>query len=343
MGIQFVQMTDSALIDTDKFSASLRRKGIDLERRQILMTRFDESKQSEDLTLPANCGGFGRIHHFRRFYGNDWPDNPLPIDPALHFLGLPQRDDIQVQVFQNAICSWRCWYCFVDFDLLSANPDHSEFKTVDELIDLYLREPNRPSIIDLSGGQPDLVPEWGLWFADALATRGLDKKIYLWSDDNLSNDYLWRQLGSADLARLASYRNYGRVGCFKGFDEKSFSFNTKAQPDLFGVQFKLMRRLVEAGFDVYGYTTFTSNSDKDLSSHMSAFVDRLQSEIHPLFPLRTVPLPILKFTPTRARMGPQHERALSIQKDAVHAWSEELQRRFSKSTRSQQIFEHQIN
>ncbi|MGA2602977.1 MAG: radical SAM protein [Verrucomicrobiia bacterium] len=265
------------------------------------------------------------------------------MDPALHALGLPCSDEIQVQVFQNAICSWRCWYCFVDFDLLSANPRHSEFKTVEELIDLYLKEPNRPKIIDLSGGQPDLVPEWGLWFADALAARGLSKEIYLWSDDNLSNDYLWRHLESADLARLASYRNYGRVGCFKGFDEESFSFNTRAQPHLFDMQFKLMRRLVEAGFDVYGYTTFTSSSDKGLSNHMSIFIDRLQSEVHPLFPLRTVPLPILKFTPTRSRMGPQHERALLIQNDAVRAWTEELQRRFPKELRDRRIFQHRIN
>src|SRR6267154_1548523 len=180
------------VINTEKFSSALRERAIELANRRVLMTKFSGSEQEKDFSLPANCGGFGRIHHFRRNQGLDWPSNPLPIDPALHFLGYPPQDEIEVQVFQNAVCSWRCWYCFVDFDLLSANPDHSEFKTVDELIDLYLREPSGPSIIDLSGGQPDLVPEWGLWFADALATRGLDKKIYLWSDDNLSNDYLWR-------------------------------------------------------------------------------------------------------------------------------------------------------
>ena len=297
------------------------------------MTRFDQSQQSKDLTLPANC----------RSRGDDWPANPLPIDPALDFLGLPQRDEIQVQVFQNAICSWRCWYCFVDFDLLSANPEHSEFKTVEELLDLYLQEPSRPSIIDLSGGQPDLVPEWGLWFADALAARGLDREVYLWSDDNLSNDYLWRYLSSTDLARLASYENYGRVGCFKGFDSESFSFNTKANPELFDEQFGLMRRLVETGFDVYGYTTFTSATDRDLAKHMAIFVDRLQSEVHPLFPLRTVPLQIFEFTPTRKRMGPEHERALSIQKDAARAWTEELQRRFPENVRDKRIYEHQIS
>src|SRR5690606_5642000 len=136
--------------------------------------------------------------------------------------------------------------------LLSANPKHSEFKSASELLDLFEREPLRPPVIDLSGGQPDLVPEWCLWFADELKNRGLHEHIYLWSDDNLSNDYLWRFLSASQIKRLASYNNYGRVGCFKGFDEESFSFNTLAQPSLFDRQFQLMRKIVDDKFDVYG-------------------------------------------------------------------------------------------
>jgi uncharacterized Fe-S cluster-containing radical SAM superfamily protein len=336
-------MPAKAPIDTERLSASLRRKGIELESRRILITRFEGSKQAEDLTLPPNCDGWGRIHHFRRSQGVGWPSNPLPIDPARHALGLPEADTIQVQVFQNAICSWRCWYCFVDYDLLSANPNHSAFKTVDELIDLYLSEPTRSPIIDLSGGQPDLVPEWGLWFADALRERGLDQDVYLWSDDNLSNDYLWRYLTFDEIQRLASRPNYGRVGCFKGFDEHSFAFNTAAAPDLFEVQFRLMSRLVKSGFDVYGYTTFTSDDDTGLQSKMAAFVDRLQSEIHPLFPLRTVPLRISEFTPTAGRMQSEHRRSLEVQNQAVDAWAEELARRFPVEIRQRRVFDHRLD
>lgn len=329
-------------IDTEKFSSALRRKGIDVAARKILMTHFDKSKQLEDLTLPPNCDGWGRVHHFQRSAGSDWPANPLPIDPASHALGLPDSDAIQVQVFQNAICSWRCWYCFVDFDLLSANPDHSGFKSVEELIDLYLAEPQRPPIIDLSGGQPDLVPEWSLWFADSLSQRGLEREVFLWSDDNLSNDYLWKYLTTKEIYLLASYPNYGRVGCFKGFDEHSFSFNTSAAPELFGSQFRLMKRLVDAGFNVYGYATFTSDKDEGLAVRMTEFVDRLQSEIHPLFPLRMVPLRIFEFTPTRDRMRPEHHRSLEIQMEAVAAWSQELEKRFSPELLGRRIFEQEL-
>src|SRR5438874_8290079 len=164
-------------IDTTRFSETLRKKGIDLENKRVLITNYGQSDQSKDLTVPANCEGFGRIHHFRGSQPLPWPDNPLPIEPAAKCLKLPETELVRAQVFQNAICSWRCWYCFVDFDLLSGNRKFSEYKSVDELIDLYLKETDRPRIIDLSGGQPDLVPEWSLWFVQALKRRNLQKSV----------------------------------------------------------------------------------------------------------------------------------------------------------------------
>jgi uncharacterized Fe-S cluster-containing radical SAM superfamily protein len=327
------------VIDTERFSASLRQRALDPVTRRFRITTFNNSEQARDLTVPPNCGGCGRIHHFRREQGERWPANPLPIDPALRALCLPEVDTIEVQVFQVSVCSWRCWYCFVDFDLLSANPSHSVMLTVEELLDRYLQEPTRCPVIDLSGGQPDLVPEWGLWFADLIHRRGLDKSTYIWSDDNLSNDYLWRYLSVAEVNRLASYRNYGRVGCFKGFDPESFSFNTVAAPELFYRQFDLMRRLVDAGFEVYGYVTLTSALDGNLVGKVKEFVDRLQ-EIHPLFPLRTVPLQVLEFTPTSQRMRAETTRAMEVQYDAVSAWHEEIERRFSADTRVKKVYEH---
>lgn len=329
-------------IQTDRFSAALRSRGIDLANRRILITKYRDSLQTQDLTLPANCQGWGRIHHFYRGQSDAWLPNPLPIDPASRWLGLNFPDLIQAQVFQNAICSWRCWYCFVDFRLLSADSRYSSFLTAEEMLDLYLAEDGRPSIIDLSGGQPDLVPEWVLWFADAVAERGLQREIYLWSDDNLSNDYLWRFLGPEEVRRLSSYRNYGRVGCFKGFDSDSFAFNTHAEPTLFRQQFTRMKKTVDLGFDVYGYATFTALSDESLARRMSDFLDQLQELVHPIFPLRLVPLEIKAFTPTRRRMNADHERAIAVQKQVLLAWNQELQRRFSAPILEKRIFEHEL-
>ena len=100
-----------------------------------------------------------------------------------------------------------------------------------------------------------------------------------------------------------------------------------------------MRKLVDAGFDVYGYITLTSDDDKNIAASIADFMDRLQSEVHPKFPLRTIPLRIYEFNPTKDRMGPEHQRALEIQVDAVQAWTEELQKRFSTKLRELKITE----
>jgi uncharacterized Fe-S cluster-containing radical SAM superfamily protein len=327
------------LIDTRNFSGTLRRRGIDLSNNRVLITKFAGSEQANDLSLPPNCGGFGRIHHFHRDQGPGWPFNPLPIDVVARFFNQNPPDEMKIQVFQNAICSWRCWYCYVDFNLLSANKTYSEFKTAKELIDLFEAEPSTSAVIDLSGGQPDLVPEWSLWMADELERRDLSKSIFLWSDDNLSNDYLWRYLPAQDLERLASRENFARVGCFKGFDEHSFSFNTRAEPALFLQQFDLMRRLLHTGFDAYGYVTLTSDDRSSIKPKMTRFIDLLQEKVGEYFPLRVVPLRIRTFSPTKLRMLDQHQRAMAVQDEAVEAFREEIETRFTALERQRPIFE----
>jgi uncharacterized Fe-S cluster-containing radical SAM superfamily protein len=330
------------LINIDKTSSKLRPLGISLTGQKIRIACFSNSDQSNDFSLPSNCKGFGRIHHFRRFQGEGWPPDPLPIDPARHALGLPDADEISSEVFQNAICNLRCWYCYVDRRLITANPAYSSMLSVNEMLDNYLSEEIRPPMIDLSGGQPDLVPEWVLWFADAIQDRKLDKEIYLWSDDNLTTDFLWQFLSEREVNRLSSYKNYGRVGCFKGFDSNSFSFNTGAPPELFEAQFSLMRKLIISGFDVYGYVTLTSDTNKNINSQIARFVDRLQSDVNPIFPLRTVPQRILEFTPTKGRISVAQQKALEIQNEAVYFWQLELNKRFSKDVLKMRIYEHKL-
>ena len=322
-------------IQTDKFSTSLRRRGADVENRRLLITRFPGTEQAEDLSEPPNCDGFGRIRHFKRRHHQRWPD-PLPLDPACLSLERPPVDELRAQVFQNAICNWRCWYCYVDFSLLAGDLRHSDWLSADDLLDLYLEQENPPSMIDLSGGQPDLVPEWVLWMMDALTKRDLADRVYLWSDDNLSTDYLWRFLTPAQLRCLSEYPKYGRVACFKGFDPASFAFNTLAEPDLYERQFDLFRRLLDLAIDLYAYVTFTTPLLERMADKIKVFVDRLQG-LHELLPLRTVPLRIEAFTPTASRMEPVHKKAIDEQERVLDAWKRELSDRFDSAVRDRPI------
>lgn len=322
-----------AAIKTDDLSIRLRERSIRTETRQLLLTRFDGSAQEDDLTEPPNCGGYGRIHHFRVSTPEPWPANPLPILPAAHRLDVPVEHVMNAQVFQNAACNWRCWYCYVPYNLLAANEHLAGWLSVSQLIGLYLAEDERPLVIDCSGGQPDLVPEWVPWMMGELRNRGIADSVYLWSDDNLSNDYFWRYLNVGQLRTIAEYRNYGRVCCFKGYSSASFAFNTKADPSLFDRQFDLFARLKGFPIDLYAYATFTAPDDKGLSSAMADFIDRLQ-HIHPKLPLRLVPLRIEDYGVVSPRLKEIHHRAMVVQEQAIMAWNEELGRRFTSVDRS---------
>jgi len=321
-----------AVIDTDALSAQLRQRSIRPATQQLLISRIEGSDQEGDLSESPNCSGYGRIRHFRLATQAPWPENQLPILPVALRLGIAPNTIMTAQVFQNASCNWRCWYCFVPFNLLSASEERSGWLTADDMISLYLKEDDRPRVIDCSGGQPDLVPEWVPWMMRALLDRGLGDSVYLWSDDNLSNDYFWRYLSASDHEMIASYRLYGRICCFKGFNRSSFAFNTKAAPELFDRQFVLFRRLARLGIDLYAYATFTATDDVGAGRDMAIFIDRLQ-DIHPNLPLRLVPLRIEEFGVVMPRVRAEHRRALEVQEVAVEAWNAELRARFTEAER----------
>ena len=132
------------IIDTDRLSARYRAKAVDREAHTLLITNYRGTAQEKDLSEPSNCGGFGRVRHFRRRAQTDWPENPLPTAPAGRALGVDTGDVFRAQVFQNAVCNWRCWYCYVPFDLLSANAKHSDWLSAADLIDLYQAETDAP-------------------------------------------------------------------------------------------------------------------------------------------------------------------------------------------------------
>jgi uncharacterized Fe-S cluster-containing radical SAM superfamily protein len=326
--------------DPDVYSAVLRDRGLDLGQRRILVSVLADSDQEPDLSEPVVCDGLGRIRHFHQETSVGWPPNPLPTVPAAtHLSGDPDVPVLRALVYQNAICNWRCWYCYVPFAMLAGNTSRSRWASATQLVQLYLQLPERvrPQVIDLSGGQPDLVPEWTVWMLDALAEADLNRSVYLWGDDNLSNDYFFRHLSDTEIARVADAPNYGRVCCLKGFDPVSFSFNTAAPSPHFERQFNLLRRLVGTGIDLYCYATFTTPVlPQNPQRTMAEFFDRLQA-IDSNLPLRLVPLEISIFGPVEPRLTDRRRAALSYQETMVVAWQTELENRFTEKDRAQPI------
>jgi uncharacterized Fe-S cluster-containing radical SAM superfamily protein len=219
--------------------------------------------------------------------------------------------------------------------MLGGHEARARWVTSQELVALYRALPLdvHPSVIDLSGGQPDLIPEWTVWMIEAIREASLSESTYIWGDDNLSNDYLFRHLTDDQLGCLVAARNYGRVCCLKGFDSASFSFNTNAPPEHFSRQFAMLRRIVATGLDVYCYATFTTSElPIDVPGAMKRFVDRLQ-DIDEHLPLRLIPLEINVFGPVGPRMRPAHVGSLQYQRSMVEAWQVVLAERFGERLR----------
>ncbi len=315
-------------INTEKVSTLLREKAIDIDQKAILITNFSGSEQEKDLTEPTNCNGFGRLRHFELDAGKEWIQNPLPILPAAKALGVNPNSQIRAQVFQNSVCNWQCWYCFVDSKLLNGNSKYAAFLTCNEMIDLYLKEKNPAPMLDLTGGQPDLTPEWVPWMMQALIERGLSDKVFLWSDDNLSNDYLWKYLSNEQIDLMSSYKMYSRVCCFKGIDERSFSLNTKAEPKLFSNQFEIYQRLLEINLDLYCYIVLTANSDTNFNIAVPKFMDSIQT-IDEMLLLRILPLRVFEYSPAVSRMNYIFADMMKGQYKALEVWKKELSKRFT--------------
>ena len=315
----------------------MRSRLVRANGRSILLSRLDGSAQEADLTVPPNCCGVGRIRHFRRAAAAGWPENPLPVDPAAKALGLPRTEMMRAQVFQNAACAWRCWYCYVPFELLTGDEARSEWVGAAEMVARYAGEPDPPRILDLSGGSPDLTPEWVLWTMQELRNAGMEFNTYLWSDDNLSTNFFFDEISAADRRTIAGYRNYGRVCCFKGFDKASFSFNTTAGGSSYDDQFVRFARYLDSGLNLYAYVTLTGPSAETVPDAMEVFVDRLQS-ISPTLPLRTVPLRIEPFGPLLARRQRRDvDQALAVQEAAIARWNDIIAHRFTEGQRAASI------
>jgi hypothetical protein len=167
----------------------------------------------------------------------------------------------------------------------------------------------------------------------------LSDTTYLWSDDNLSTDYLFTKIQDDDLRLIANYRNYGRVCCIKGFDAASFAFNTTADPAGYDRQFEILRRYMNIGIDIYGYVTLTGNDLSSIHAGVTDLFDRLRS-IHEALPLRVVPLKIGNYTPTTIRSkGSDRQYTLAdvVQSTAIECWNLQLQQRYSPAERALNI------
>jgi organic radical activating enzyme len=226
------------------------------------------------------------------------------------------------QVFQIAGCNMRCWYCFVDDSVLSVKSEYIEWITVENMVDMFVHEFPSIPILDLSGGQPDLVPEWCLWVMEEIEKRNLKNKVFIWVDDNLTTmDLMEKYLSKEQISYMANFPKHSRVCCFKGFDDVTYKFNIRNRHMHFAEQIDSFRKLYNYGFDIYTYITLTGPEGSADKGKMKNFIKILR-EININLPLRVIPLEIKEFAVTRGRMNLFFAKALEEQYQAYEFWCE---------------------
>jgi len=302
---------------------ALRNQVLNLDRRSVKLASLLDSQQKTDISKPIIFNGYARLHRFSEEKKPHWVLDPLPTIPALSKLHCDPSTIRDARVLQLSACNLRCWYCFVDYENLSPYSPSSKDFSVSEIISVLQSYSKEQYVIDLSGGNPGLVPEWAVWVIEELTARNLDN-VYVWIDDNLTVNFYNRFLTDNQIKTIASFPRFGSVACFKGFDETSYIFNTGLPELFFDEQFNIFKSLFSFGWDIYGYVTLTTPSSKDLHNKIQIFINRLQ-DIDPILPLRVIPLEIRPYTPTKSRMTKIHEESMANQYKALDFWISELE------------------
>ncbi len=351
----------------------LRPRMIDLENKKVLLASFVGTSQAKDIAVRTRVvADYFRskiyekleeiekeVHNFRR----------EPAGIAAERLSAPSsclseenKKDWQepqiaqcnnVFLFQLNGCNLHCWYCYVDDINKSTNPKYGDYLSCEEILmhflvetrkGQFLKNPDKQvNVLRISGGEPFLVPEVIYWMIEAIEKFELQDYLYLWVDTNLSTgEFYWKYLNEEQREKIRNFKNIGFMGCYKGIDEEMFSEVTGAAPEFFKGQFKMHRKLIDEGLDVYTYLYPAPISTHNLEKRIPDFIDRMQKEVSELAPLRLTTPCIKIYTPleTDARLTPERIKAVKEnQYLAMKIWKEEMKRRFGYKTN---LLPHQI-
>lgn len=169
---------------------------------------------------------------------------------------------------------------------------NSKFFSAKELVDMYLSLDVPPKNIDISGGSPDLVPEFIYWFLKELENRGLMGKVSIWVDSNLEYEH-FRTLSPDVVSYIAEFPNIMFLCSLKGWDEESASLNARSK-NVFKNQIKGIEFLIKSKIPFYFYLTFVSVNSKITPDIKELF--RILYCIDRSVPLRAIVLKVSSFS-----------------------------------------------
>jgi len=334
--------------DPIELAKRLRPKMIDLENKKVLLAGFGGTGQSKDFSKQHLIGDWARKKIYLKPREKNLPDMwKEPAGIASQNLNVPPDECNATFTIQVKGCNLACWFCYVDDENKSACHDKGVWVSAEEILTAFLvesrkfqRHPNpdeRVNIIRISGGEVSIVPEIILWLIEAVEKWGLENHVYLWADTNLTTlNTFWGNLSRQDVEKIAAFRNFGIVGCYKGIDPESYHDNTGANPDTWMAQFLSHRLLVDTGFDVYSYlspTIFFRNEgdEKHLEGRLRNFIMTMEHVVDPAAAGRLYPLEIKSYSPMEGRLTPERQKALEFHQKVRELLRKIQRERFGRS------------
>jgi len=345
--------------DPIKLAEKIRPKMIDLKNKKVLLAKFTETSQIKDIPHRQLMNDYLRVKVYEKPEEIARGNHNFRQEPA----GIARdklRQSLQNQVQKrgqmtapkirecNAAfiaqvngCNLKCWQCYVDDKNKSAKSCYGKFFSAEEILTefliesrkaQFLTEPDRKvNILRLSGGDPFLVPEIIIWTIEAVEKLSLQDYLYLWVDTNLmTGDFYWKYLTEQQRNKIKKFENIGFMGCYKGYDEESFTKTSGAAPEFFKEQFEMHQRLLDEGLDVYTYLyplVYSEYSDLELKRRILKFIAQLQ-KIDFYAPLRLTTPYTKIYSPTETRLIREKKLALKVQYRAIKIWKQEMKRRF---------------
>lgn len=350
-------MKEKTGFDPIKRAEILRPRMIDLKNKKVLLASFVGTSQAKDIAVRTKViADYFRAKIYEKCEEKEKGLHNFRQEPAgiatyrLENLQGKEKDWCgpsieacnKVFLFQLNGCNLNCWYCYVDDVNKSANPKFGDYISCEEILMHFLVESRKGqfsrdldkkvNVLRISGGEPLIVPEVIFWMIETIEKFELQDYLYLWVDTNLSTgEFYWKYLTKEQRDKIRNYKNIGFMGCYKGIDEEMFSEVTGAAPKFFGEQFKVHRKLIDEGLDVYSYLYPVPVSAYNLTKRISDFINRMQKEVSELAPLRMTTPYIKIYTPleTDSRLTP--ERIVAVEKNqhlATGIWKEYMKIRF---------------
>jgi uncharacterized Fe-S cluster-containing radical SAM superfamily protein len=201
------------------------------------------------------------------------------------------KDYTRHAIVQIGVCNFRCFYCYVDYDFLKGRNvlNVTAQDIVDKFIELReeaMQQGSNLNVLRISGGEPLLVPDLIVEVLRIIKSMGLDDKICIKTETNLSplvtNDdgdcvaEKW-----ASLKELSSYNNFIMHPTFHGISKESLQRVSTAKWESFDMMVSGVRKLID--LKIQFFPSFGSNvyELEDISNFFE-----LCKSIHPNLPGR---------------------------------------------------------